>query len=163
MGNTVSAMPTSQPISSRNPRICPKPWRKNPFSHSHSYRMGENPRAPHSKRTKPARPNAAGHAQRGLPGVERSTIRIFLSLKFPSAPHWALKHAAGVTRLQLFPALRHPRHGYCATLLCCAPCRCGLLAAGRRNRSTAQFPILNSRTSELASRAVDKRLINSQC
>ena len=78
MGNTVSAMPTSQPISSRNPRICPKPWRKNPFSHSHSYRMGENPRAPHSKRTKPARPNAAGHAQRGLPGVERSTIRFFL-------------------------------------------------------------------------------------
>lgn len=147
MGNTVSAMPTSQPISSRNPRICPKPWRKNPFSHSHSYRMGENPRAPHSKRTKPARPNAAGHAQRGLPGVERSTIRIFLSLKFPSAPHWALKHAAGVTRLQLFPALRHPRHGYCATLLCCAPSAgCWLRGGGIAALPNSQFSILGLRS-----------------
>ena len=162
MGNTVSAMPTSQPINSRNPRICPKPWRKNPFSHSHSYRMGENPRAPHSKRTKPARPNAAGHAQRGLPGVERSTIRFFLIFEISQcAPLGTQANCRGYPAATVSgaapPAPLLLRHH-----LCCAPF-CGLLAAGRRNRSTAQFPILNSRTSELASRAVDKRLINSQC
>ena len=149
MGNTVSAMPTNQPISSRNPRICPKPWRKNPFSHSHSYRMGQNPRAPHSRGAKSTRPNAVGHAQRGLPGAEGvPPFAFFLSLKFPSAPHWALKHAAGVTRLQSFPALRHPRHGHCATTRAAPPAGCWLLAAGWRNRSTAQFPIPNSQFSD---------------
>ena len=146
MGNTVSAMPTSQPISSRNPRICPKPWRKNPFSHSHSYRMGENPRAPHNKSTKPTRPNAAGHAQLGLPGAEGAPFAFFLSLKFPSAPHWALKHAAGVTRLQLFSALRHPRHGHCATTCAAPPAGCWLRGGGIAALPNSQFSILGLRS-----------------
>ena len=124
MGNTVSAMPTSQPINSRNPRICPKPWRKNPFSHSHSYRMGENPRAPHNKSTKPARPNAAGHAQLGLPGVERSTIRIFLIFEISQcAPLGTQTRRGGYPAATVSdtapPAPLLLRHQLCCASFCC--------------------------------------------